>query len=356
MCSVITVGCVTTIGNKHKNRNTPCEDASFAATVNGVSVVCIADGAGGKQYTDARFGSACAVETISSVLCEHFDALYAENCDAAVRGYLMAKLRVEFAKIMQERSLDVIDRLSCTLLFAAVKDRRMMIGHIGDGLIVRISPSGISPISMPQNDKDGKTYFVTAAHADNYLRLIKTTVDDCHAIALMTDGVQDNVYDDSSCLVKPVVVKLADEFTEGRQAGEKAVLETIEKYIVAGSNMSDDASFGVMLFDGTRAPDAAACMTQAGVCGKSSESFAELMKAIRPELVKAHEIIAHKSSDAASDSAAQNVKTEKDSADESKQGTAADNKTVPKHLSRLTVALAILSAVLLIIAIIGWIN
>ena len=173
---------------------------------------------------------------------------------------------------------------------------------------------------MPQNDKDGKTYFVTAAHADNYLRLIKTTVDDCHAIALMTDGVQDNVYDDSSCLVKPVVVKLADEFTEGRQAGEKAVLETIEKYIVAGSNMSDDASFGVMLFDGTRAPDAAACMTQAGVCGKSSESFAELMKAIRPELVKAHEIIAHKSSDAASDSAAQNVKTEKDSADESKQG------------------------------------
>ena len=49
---------------------------------------------------------------------------------------------------------------------------------------------------MPQNDKDGKTYFVTAAHADNYMRLLKTTVDDVHAIALMTDGVQDSVYNE----------------------------------------------------------------------------------------------------------------------------------------------------------------
>ena len=208
MYTGITVGAVTTIGNKHVNRGTPCEDASYAVAKNGVSVVCIADGAGGKQYTDARFGSDCAVHVITDTLCEHFDALYSENREAAVRGYLMAKLRVAFAGIMEERTIDVIDRLSCTLLFVAVKDRRMMIGHIGDGLIVRISPSGVSPISMPQNDKDGKTYFVTAAHADNYMRLLKTTVDDVHAIALMTDGVQDSVYNEEAGLVKPVVAKL----------------------------------------------------------------------------------------------------------------------------------------------------
>ena len=79
----ITVGAVTTIGNKHVNRNTPCEDASYAVTDNGVSVVCIADGAGGKQYTDARFGSDCAVHVIADTLCEHFDALYSENREAA---------------------------------------------------------------------------------------------------------------------------------------------------------------------------------------------------------------------------------------------------------------------------------
>ena len=48
MYSGITVGCVTIIGNKHISRQVPCEDASFAMQKNGVSVVCIADGAGGK--------------------------------------------------------------------------------------------------------------------------------------------------------------------------------------------------------------------------------------------------------------------------------------------------------------------
>ena len=88
MYTGITVGAITTIGNKHVNRGTPCEDASFAVTKNGVSVVCIADGAGGKQYTDARFGSDCAVHVITDTLCDHFDALYSENREAAVRGYL----------------------------------------------------------------------------------------------------------------------------------------------------------------------------------------------------------------------------------------------------------------------------
>ena len=287
----ITVGAITTIGNKHVNRGTPCEDASYAVSKNGVSVVCIADGAGGKQYTDARFGSDCAVHVITDTLCEHFDALYSENREAAVRGYLMAKLRVAFADIMEERTIDVIDRLSCTLLFVAVKDRRMMIGHIGDGLIVRVSPSGVSPISMPQNDKDGKTYFVTAAHADNYMRLLKTTVDDVHAIALMTDGVQDSVYNEEAGLVKPVVAKMAETFADGREEGEKSVLETVQKYIVGSSNVSDDASFGVMFFEGTQAPDTSTLESEAAKFASSSETFKDLSLAIKPEIIKAHEII-----------------------------------------------------------------
>lgn len=287
----ITVGAITTIGNKHVSRGTPCEDASYAVTKDGVSVVCIADGAGGKQYTDARFGSDCAVHVITDTLCEHFDALYAENREAAVRGYLMAKLRVAFAGIMEEKTIDVIDRLSCTLLFVAVKDRRMMIGHIGDGLIVRISPSGVSPVSMPQNDKDGKTYFVTAAHADNYMRLLKTTVDDVHAIALMTDGVQDSVYNEEAGLVKPVVAKMAEAFASGREEAEESILETVQKYIVGSSNVSDDASFGVMYFEGTKAPDPETLESSAAKFVTSQETFKELSQAIKPELMAAHEII-----------------------------------------------------------------
>ena len=348
----ITVGAITTIGNKHVNRGTPCEDASFAVTKNDVSVVCIADGAGGKQYTDARFGSDCAVHVITDTLCEHFDALYSENREAAVRGYLMAKLRVAFAGIMEERTIDVIDRLSCTLLFVAVKDRRMMIGHIGDGLIVRISPSGVSPISMPQNDKDGKTYFVTAAHADNYMRLLKTTVDDVHAIALMTDGVQDSVYNEEAGLVKPVVAKMAETFAEGREEGEKSILETVQKYIVGASNASDDASFGVMYFEGTKAPSPDALESTAAKFASSTETFKDLSQAIKPELVNAHEIILKCAGQEvpASEVEPENAKTaETEASAENKE----EIKKEPSRVSKISIIILAAGIILCVIGVIS---
>ena len=346
----ITVGAITTIGNKHVNRGTPCEDASYAVAKNGVSVVCIADGAGGKQYTDARFGSDCAVHVITDTLCEHFDALYSENREAAVRGYLMAKLRVAFADIMEERTIDVIDRLSCTLLFVAVKDRRMMIGHIGDGLIVRVSPSGVSPISMPQNDKDGKTYFVTAAHADNYMRLLKTTVDDVHAIALMTDGVQGSVYNEDAGLVKPVVAKMAETFADGREEGEKSVLETVQKYIVGSSNASDDASFGVMFFEGTKAPDPAMLESEAAKFASSSETFKDLSQAIKPEIIKAHEII---SKCAGEEPAVTQPEPEPAKAPETVAADKMEPEVQPKEPSKISKISIIMLAIGIVLCIIG---
>ena len=289
----ITVGCVTTIGRKHISREVPCEDASFAVQKNGVSVVCIADGAGGKKYTHARFGSACAVELISDILTEHFDALYAENREAAVRSYFMAKIRIAFADIMAEKELDTLDQLSCTLLFVAVKDRRMIVGHLGDGLVVRISPSGLSPFSMPQNEKDGTTFFITAGHAADYMRFIKTTVDDCHAVALMTDGVQDNVYDEDSGLVKPVVAKMAETFKDGREKGEAAIKEILE--------------------EGTEAPDVASLESSAEKFGTSEEDFMTVAKAIRDDLMKASEIIskaAEKSEEEKASDTAETAETE----------------------------------------------
>ena len=353
MYTGITVGAITTIGNKHVSRGTPCEDASFAVTKNGVSVVCIADGAGGKQYTDARFGSDCAVHVISDTLCDHFDALYSENREAAVRGYLMAKLRVAFAGIMEERTIDVIDRLSCTLLFVAVKDRRMMIGHIGDGLIVRISPSGVSPISMPQNDKDGKTYFVTAAHADNYMRLLKTTVDDVHAIALMTDGVQDSVYNEEAGLVKPVVAKMAETFKDGREEGEKSILDTVKQYIVGASNVSDDASFGVMYFEGTKAPAPDTLESNAAKFASSTETFKDLSLAIKPELINAHEIIVKCAGGEVPAAAAETAEAQTEPSKEEQTKSSETKEEIKKEPSRISKFSIVVLAIGIILFIIG---
>ena len=265
----------------------------------------------------------------------------------------MAKLRVAFAGIMEERTIDVIDRLSCTLLFVAVKDRRMMIGHIGDGLIVRISPSGVSPISMPQNDKDGKTYFVTAAHADNYMRLLKTTVDDVHAIALMTDGVQDSVYNEDAGLVKPVVAKMAETFKDGREEGEKSILDTVKQYIVGASNVSDDASFGVMYFEGTKAPAPDTLESNAAKFASSTETFKDLSLAIKPELINAHEIIVKCAGGEVPAAAAETAEAQTEPSKEEQTKSSETKQEIKKEPSRISKFSIVVLAIGIVLFIIG---
>lgn len=286
-----TVGSVTIIGQKHINRGVPCEDSSIAVQKDGVSVVVVADGAGSKQYTHARFGSKACVETISNLLIEHFDALYNENREAAIRSLIIANIHIAFADIIKEMQLESIEQLSCTLLFCAVKDRRVLAGHIGDGLMVRVSSDGICPLTMPQNDAAGHTYFVTANHAADYLRIVKTTTDNLHAICLMTDGVQDSVYDENSGLVKPVVVRMCDTFAKGREHGESEIKNILEKFIVGASNASDDSSFGVLYFNDTKSPDSQALKGSAEAFPRSEDTFKKLQEEMVPKVKEARCII-----------------------------------------------------------------
>ena len=249
------VAAVTLIGHKHIQRGVPCEDSSIAIERNNVSVVVVSDGAGGKEYTHARYGSRICCETVASLLTDHFDALYNENREAAVKNLIIAAIHTNMAVAIEKFKLDSLERLSCTLVFCAVKDRRIICGHIGDGLIVRVSSSGLSPITMPQNgERASSTYFVTASHAADYMRFVKMTTDDIHGIAVMTDGVQDLVYDENSGLVRPVIAKMVDTLKGGRESCEKELNLILEKYIVGSSNVSDDASFGIVLLSDTASP------------------------------------------------------------------------------------------------------
>ncbi|MCQ2531401.1 MAG: protein phosphatase 2C domain-containing protein [Saccharofermentans sp.] len=285
------IAAVTLTGQKHKNRDIPCEDSSLAISKNGVDVVVVADGAGSKQYTHAKYGSKAATEAIAELITEHFDAIYNENREAAIKTIVIAAVHVKFAALIEEFKLDSIERLSCTLLFVAVKDRRVIVGHLGDGLIVRVSSSGVSPLTMPQNDLAGHTYFVTANHAADYMRVVKTTTDDIHAIALMSDGVQDSVYDENSGLVKPVVARMVETLKNGREEAEKEISDIVEKYIVGGSNNSDDSSFGVLYIENTVAPNSQGLPGNADAFPRGTETFKDLQMLMVEDVKKAKKII-----------------------------------------------------------------
>jgi len=252
----IQISCLSLTGRKHGDKGDPCEDASLAVFKDGVYVVCLSDGAGGSQYIHANLGSKCVVQTICDLMVRHFDAFFFELHESVVRSVLVAAVQAELAIKSKELSLQGMDSMSATMLFCAVKDTRMICGHIGDGVIVRVTGSGLQPVYLPQNGEDASsTIFVTLPDAQDYIRVMRTTVDDTHAIILMTDGISDMVFDGSKLLLMPVVARLAELGALPEEESELQLAQTIKSFIIDTSPLSDDASIGILYLNDTPKPD-----------------------------------------------------------------------------------------------------
>lgn len=325
---------VSLIGNKHIQRGTPCEDASISKTSNGVSVVCVADGAGGAKYTHARFGAKCAVETVADLLCKHFDAFYFENRESVSRSLLVTAIHSNMADLLVEHELDGLERLSCTLLFVAVKGDLVLAGHIGDGLICRVSSHGISPLTLPQNGENASsTYFVTFPNAQEYLRFFRTTTDDTHAYVLMTDGVEDMVFDSSSQLVRPVVARIAELASEGRSTAEEKLTNILQEFVVGAGQNTDDASVGIVYLNDTQSPEISSLPDSKA---KLERDFNDTIKSVQMEMLPtvkhAQEILT--SIRCKNEAESDKVDSNKEQTDSSSASDRSEDSETPKIISK----------------------
>ena len=289
----IQIACLSLTGRKHRDKGNPCEDASFTVNQDGVYVVCLSDGAGGSQYTHANIGSKSVVQTICDLMVHHFDAFFFEIHESVVRSVLVAAVQSELAIKSQELSLNGMDTLSATMLFCAIKDTRMICGHIGDGIIARVTGSGLQPIFLPQNGEDASsTIFMTLPDAQDYLRVIRTTIDDTHAVVLMTDGISDMVYDATKLLLMPVVARLAELAALSKEESEMQLTQTIRSFIIDASPLSDDASIGILYLSGTNAPDLNSLPSNKENCiRKTGNEMMAVQKEILPRVRIAREIV-----------------------------------------------------------------
>lgn len=280
-------------GRKHRDKGNPCEDSSLSVNQDGVYAVCLSDGAGASQYTHADLGSKCVVQTICSLMVRHFDAFFFELHESVVRSVLVAAVQAELAITADELSLKDMDSLSATMLFCAVKDTRMICGHIGDGVIARVTGSGLQPIFLPQNGEDASsTIFMTLPDAQDYLRILRTTIDDTHAVVLMTDGISDMVYDGTKLLLMPVVARLAELGALPKEEGEIQLTQTIRSFIVDASPLSDDASIGILYIGDTTKPDLNKLPSDKENCiRKTGDEMRTVQKEILPRVRIAQTII-----------------------------------------------------------------
>ncbi|MEI8198440.1 MAG: PP2C family serine/threonine-protein phosphatase [Eubacteriales bacterium] len=280
-------------GRKHRDKGNPCEDASLSVNQEGVYVVCLSDGAGGSQYIHADIGSKCVVQTICDLMVHHFDAFFFELHESVIRSVLVAAVQSELAIKSQELMLGGMDTLSATMLFCAVKDTRMICGHIGDGIIARVTGSGMQPVFLPQNGEDASsTIFMTLPDAQDYLRVVRTTIDDTHAVVLMTDGISDMVFDSTKLLLMPVVARLAELASLSKEESEMQMNQTIKSFIVDSSPLSDDASIGILYMPGTMAPDLDSLPFDKENCIRNNgDVMRDVQKEILPRVRAAQEIV-----------------------------------------------------------------
>ena len=235
-------------GGKHKANDIPCEDRTYSLSENGVTVIALADGAGGKRYTHAAVGAECVTKNISEFFCNNFDRFYEIEDKDEMKNVLVGVCHHHLKAAAEEVGVDEITKLSSTLLVVAVKDRKAIVCHIGDGVIGKVTTNSTRVVSAPDNGEFANhTFFISNPQAKEHLRIYRTKTDDVVAFFLMSDGTAEYVYDEDAARFHDSARKMS--LMAGEENGEEKLAETIEKYMIGPDPTSDDCSFIAMLYD-----------------------------------------------------------------------------------------------------------
>lgn len=185
------------IGRAHIAAQTPCQDYASGFSNANMGCIALADGAGSRPKS--HIGAEAVVRATLRLLRARFDAIYSmcEDAPEVAQGHIHAKLLTALHRTTKKHDCNIGD-LASTLLFVARKGKKFMAGHIGDGLIAQIDPTGApQTLSQPNNGEYANTtYFVTDSDAVRHLRLFHGELDqNVSGYAIMSDGCAESLHE-----------------------------------------------------------------------------------------------------------------------------------------------------------------
>lgn len=270
-------------GKDHIAAGVTCQDNVAAQSENGVHAIALSDGGGSRKYSE--IGSEYATKAACKLLCERFDTFYSRLDDIDAAGAhaqkLLLSLRLEIldvildalrAQVTAERSLR---DFGCTLQFAAVKDGRYLVGHVGDGVIAGLFQTGLSRrvqvLSHPENgDSPNVTFFVTDHDARDHLRLSHGECRQLEGILMMSDGPEEVLYSGADGMHQNTG-KLFDNFRGVAQSDYSAALSKFLTGNIA-KHSYDDLSLNLLYLetvDGAKVSSAYKEELFAGLTGRA---------------------------------------------------------------------------------------
>ena len=263
-------------GRSHVKSNTPCQDQVFSASFeNGVHVIALADGAGSAALS--HYGAYLAACGAATAVAEKFDEAFVPGGERTFREGLINCLQHRIS-MLAKLGIDLNDadrkRLGCpgkeeqllvpcrprdlasTLLLVAVKKKRYVAVHLGDGVIglEHISRSGrntLRVLSSPDNGEfSNETVFVTSAGAEASIRLYRglseSLLNDVIGFILMSDGPEASLYHKRSATLARACGKLLAACRDLPQLEAEERLNSALRNVIAPMT-SDDCSLAIMV-------------------------------------------------------------------------------------------------------------
>ncbi|MFE3839339.1 PP2C family serine/threonine-protein phosphatase [Pseudogemmobacter sonorensis] len=203
-------------GRNKEDRRGACQDAVFGKSLNGISCIALADGAGSRRLSGT--GARKTVRVVVDHILAHFDLLFEQTWRGdrkEATSYILNLISTELSSDRFSRRGSLED-YACTLIFAATDDDRMLLGHLGDGVAFLVDAQSVEISSQPDNGEfANETYFFTAHDAVEHFRLTATKLEAPVSILLASDGAAVSLLRRADQAVAPAVRRLC-EWTASR--------------------------------------------------------------------------------------------------------------------------------------------
>ena len=187
-----------------------CQDAvAGRRTLHGVSAVALCVGASLRKHSGT--GARACSKLVVDFLQKNFDRLHAEIRDSNKNSAIVEELLMEIRKDFEGRRFasEGIDAYACTLLFVAKCGKKVIIGNLGDGIILKQTKHGVALASRPdQGEFANVTEFVTSHDAASRFRLWTGECGKSDSILLACDGVSDSFHSKRTGTIAPAVATL----------------------------------------------------------------------------------------------------------------------------------------------------
>lgn len=230
-------------GVSHIKQNTPCQDATGFYRDADCSVVVLADGAGSAARSELGAEAVCSCA--GEYLAGHFDRLYDKSRQAAAKAEFLGFILDQLTQLAAGSDCQVRD-LASTVLAAAVKGRRYLVIHLGDGVVGCLRGNRIDVLSHPSNGEySNETYFTTSSDAFDMMRLFRGGVGSISGFILMSDGPAAGLYDRRNKTLSQVNRRMIEQCAEAEEEEGSGMLSAFLADVMR-QKTTDDCSIAIL--------------------------------------------------------------------------------------------------------------